>query len=87
VDQHPFVVTSDADGDRLHKGAAVRGAVAGSVVQVPAPETVRAVISDRCLRLGGIQPHEGDHDDEDEEEEDSTEDAGQTAPPQNALLL
>ena len=46
VDERPFAVAADADGDRLHRAGAVRGAVAGNVVvEVPAPQAGRAVVA------------------------------------------
>jgi hypothetical protein len=45
VDQHPFAVLAQGNGDRLHFAAAAGGAVAGNVVEVDAPEAVWAVIA------------------------------------------
>ena len=46
VHDHPLAVAADGHRDRLHRGAAVRGAVAGPVVvEVPAPQAARAVIA------------------------------------------
>jgi hypothetical protein len=45
VDQDPFAVSANGDGDRLHEGTAARGSIASHlVVQVPAPQAVRTVV-------------------------------------------
>jgi hypothetical protein len=52
VDQQPLAVGADADGQRLHQGAAVGRPVAGEVVDVTTPQAVRAVVAMRgadCL--------------------------------------
>jgi hypothetical protein len=41
----PLAVAVDGDGDRLHAAAAKRRAVARRVVEVHAPEAVRAVVA------------------------------------------
>ena len=56
MDDHPFAAAADADGDRLHAGAALveHGAVARPVVHVARPEaggTVIAVLG--AGRIGG----------------------------------
>ena len=45
MDDDPFPVSSNGDGDRLHERATVRGSIAGTVVQVAAPHAVRAVVT------------------------------------------
>lgn len=51
VDDVPLVAAIDEDRDRLHASAAERGAVARRVVEVDAPEAVRAMIA--VARAGG----------------------------------
>ena len=54
VDEHPFAIAADADGDRLHQRVAVGVAIARAVVvDVPAPQTVRAVVP--VGRAGGLR--------------------------------
>jgi len=45
VDDDPLPVSSNGDGDRFHERAAVRGSIAGTVVQVAAPQAVRAMVA------------------------------------------
>src|SRR5262249_46337063 len=40
-----FAVATDRDAERLHEGTAIRAAVAGSVVEMAAPETLWAVVA------------------------------------------
>lgn len=45
VQEHPFAVGSNGDGDGLHFSSATGGPVSGGDVEVYAPEAVRAVIA------------------------------------------
>jgi hypothetical protein len=45
MDDDPLPVSSNGDGDRLHERATVRVSIAGTVVQVAAPQAVRAVVA------------------------------------------
>jgi hypothetical protein len=44
MDEHPLTRTSDGDGDRLHQRAAISGAVAGGLIDVATPQTVRTMV-------------------------------------------
>jgi hypothetical protein len=48
VDDDPLALAADADRDRLHPGAAVGCPIAGSAVDVTAPQACRAVVAVRC---------------------------------------
>jgi hypothetical protein len=45
VDDGPFAVAADPDGDGLHGGAAGGGVVAGGVIDVEAPEAPGAMVA------------------------------------------
>ena len=53
VDEHPLAVTAHADRHRLHRGAAVGRPVARDVVEMPAPQAIRAVVAVRRSRRVG----------------------------------
>ena len=44
VDEDPFAVAAYGDRDRLHRRAALRGAIAGTVVDVATPQAVGAMV-------------------------------------------
>ena len=44
VDEDPFAVTTDGDRDRFHRRTALRGAIAGTVVDVATPQAVGAMV-------------------------------------------
>jgi hypothetical protein len=59
VDQDPFAVAANGDGDRFHECPAVSGPISQpDVVQVAAPEAVRAVVPVGCSRgdVGDVGP-------------------------------
>jgi len=45
MDDDPLSVSTHGDGDRFHERAALRGSIAGTVIQVAAPQAVRAVVA------------------------------------------
>src|SRR5438309_1629177 len=55
VDEHPLARAADADRDGLHRRPAFGGPVAGVVVEVATPQTVRTVIA-----MSGAGSVEGD---------------------------
>ena len=78
VHEHPFPASAHRDADRFHERAAVGRPVAGCVVvDVPAPQAVRAVVPVRGARrlLGHVQPAVA-----------ATERSGLSAPPVAALI-
>src|SRR5688572_1922922 len=57
MDERPLAVAAHPDRDRLHARAARGAAVAGALVEVHAPETMRAVIA--VLRARRARAHLG----------------------------
>ena len=53
MDEHPFAVAADGDGDGFHRRKAVRRPVARVVVDVPRPEAVWAMVPVRGA--GGVR--------------------------------
>lgn len=53
MDDRPFAIFSDPDGNRVHNAAAVRGPVAGFHIHVETAETVGAVVAMVAPRSGG----------------------------------
>jgi hypothetical protein len=47
VNQDPFTVTTDTDGDRLHRGAALGRPIPGVPVEMAAPQAVGTVVAVR----------------------------------------
>jgi hypothetical protein len=61
VDEGPFAVLADLDGDRFHSFAAGAAAVAGLVVEVARPEAAGAVVAvARAEGLGWDLPAAGE---------------------------
>jgi hypothetical protein len=50
MNKNPFPVAADGNGDGLHRRPAVRGSVTRGVVEVPAPQAMRAMVAVRCPR-------------------------------------
>jgi hypothetical protein len=45
MNDDPLPVSANGDGDRFHERATVCGSIAGTVVDVAAPQAVRAVVA------------------------------------------
>jgi hypothetical protein len=50
MNKHPFPITADGNGDGLHQRPAVGGSVTRGVIEVPAPQAMRAVVAMRRPR-------------------------------------
>jgi hypothetical protein len=54
VDNRPFAAAAHPDRHRFHRTAALGGAVAGGIVEMPAPQTLRTMVAMARHRARGI---------------------------------